>query len=373
MSNLIETILHSVSPEARSSLAGYFGETPDSTSRALDAVIPTLLAAMVSRSEHGGLDSVAALVRNTLEGGNTLEGLPETLSDPGRRTAFLAGGGSFVTALLGGQLGPVAAALAGLGGVKGDTIRGLLQLGGSLVVGGIGRAMGHHQPTAPEVSALLKSERADIFARLPSGVSTLLAPLSGAATPATAAAALAGDPLTRADRGFSRWLPWILAAIVALAVIFGLRSCETQEPVAVEETETIVTEAPPATVPAELPTPPSGSGVVSEEREGRPAITVFFDSGSHAVTPAFPPAALSLKNWLDANPAAMLSVSGYNDPTGDATANAELSRNRAESVAEALTGVGIDRDRITLDKPTDTTDNAESRAEARRVEVVIRP
>ena len=189
MPNMIETILQSISPEARSALAAYFGETPDSTDRALVSIIPTLLAAMVSRSEHGGLESVAALVRTSLEHDNALDDLSAALSDPGRRSRLLANGGSFVSALLGGQLGPVSAALTGRSGVKGDTIRGLLQLGGSLVTGGVGKMLGHHQPTSQELSTLLKSERADIFARLPSGISSLLAPLSGAATPATAAAA----------------------------------------------------------------------------------------------------------------------------------------------------------------------------------------
>ncbi|MFA7441034.1 MAG: OmpA family protein [Sphingomonadaceae bacterium] len=373
MPNMIETILQSISPEARSALAAYFGETPDSTDRALVSIIPTLLAAMVSRSEHGGLESVAALVRTSLEHDNALDDLSAALSDPGRRSRLLANGGSFVSALLGGQLGPVSAALTGRSGVKGDTIRGLLQLGGSLVTGGVGKMLGHHQPTSQELSTLLKSERADIFARLPSGISSLLAPLSGAATPATAAAALASDPAARTDRGFSRWLPWILAAIVALAIIFSLRSCETEEPVAVEETKTIVTEAPPPAAPAELPPPPPGSGVLSEVRDGHPAVVVFFDSGSSAVTPAFPTATAPLKNWLDANPEATLSVSGYNDPTGDAAANAELSKNRASNVADELVAAGIDRSRITLDKPAEATAYDEHRTEARRVEVVIRP
>jgi outer membrane protein OmpA-like peptidoglycan-associated protein len=63
-------------------------------------------------------------------------------------------------------------------------------------------------------------------------------------------------------------------------------------------------------------------------------------------------------------------VSGFNDPTGDAAKNAELSKQRAFAVRDALKAAGVAEDKIELKKP-ENTNAAGSNAEARRVEVSI--
>jgi outer membrane protein OmpA-like peptidoglycan-associated protein len=63
-------------------------------------------------------------------------------------------------------------------------------------------------------------------------------------------------------------------------------------------------------------------------------------------------------------------ISGFNDPTGDATKNAELSKQRAFAVRDALKALGVADDKIELKKP-ENTNAAGSNAEARRVEVSV--
>jgi len=63
-------------------------------------------------------------------------------------------------------------------------------------------------------------------------------------------------------------------------------------------------------------------------------------------------------------------ISGFNDATGDAAANAELAKQRAYAVRDALKGLGVAEDKIELKKPEDTTASG-SNAEARRVEVAL--
>ena len=63
-------------------------------------------------------------------------------------------------------------------------------------------------------------------------------------------------------------------------------------------------------------------------------------------------------------------VSGFNDATGDAAANAELAKQRAFAVRDALKGLGVAEEKIELKKPEDTTASG-SNAEARRVEVAL--
>ena len=63
-------------------------------------------------------------------------------------------------------------------------------------------------------------------------------------------------------------------------------------------------------------------------------------------------------------------VSGFNDPSGDAAINAELSKQRAMNVRDALVAAGIVETRIDLQKPDDTS-VAGNAAQARRVEVAV--
>ncbi len=60
------------------------------------------------------------------------------------------------------------------------------------------------------------------------------------------------------------------------------------------------------------------------------------------------------------------------DPTGNAAANAELSKNRAQSVKAALEKLGFAADKVVLEKPAETTTTGTDNAAARRVEVTVK-
>lgn len=64
------------------------------------------------------------------------------------------------------------------------------------------------------------------------------------------------------------------------------------------------------------------------------------------------------------------TISGYTDSTGNAAQNAELSKNRAFAVRDALVGMGVAADKLELKKPA-ATQGTGNNNEARRVEVVL--
>lgn len=68
-----------------------------------------------------------------------------------------------------------------------------------------------------------------------------------------------------------------------------------------------------------------------------------------------------------------LVISGYHDTTGDPAKNAELAKQRAFAVRDALKGAGVDEASLELKKPEETAAGVGSNAEARRVEVMIAP
>lgn len=131
-------------------------------------------------------------------------------------------------------------------------------------------------------------------------------------------------------------------------------------------------ETVPASAPAPLSAPaPSGAGVVAGERNGKPVLTTYFDSGKAVVAADFPAQSAAMLAYLKDNPAATAAISGFNDPTGNAARNAALSKNRAKAVQEALVAAGVDKARTALVKPAEATTATLAPAEARRVEVTI--
>lgn len=140
-------------------------------------------------------------------------------------------------------------------------------------------------------------------------------------------------------------------------------------------------KAPPA--PAEAPAPaaavaepaapaiPEGAGVIFELVDGKPKESVYFDVGQSALAADFAEVSAPFKAWVDGNPDDRIAVSGFSDPSGDAEANAALSKARAEAVAQGLVALGVPADRIDLVKPADTSDATVTPAEARRVEITV--
>ena len=184
------------------------------------------------------------------------------------------------------------------------------------------------------------------------------------------------------SKGGMAWLWWLLLGLGLLALLWWLFLRPKAEPVAVAPaaTEVTTTVADPvadanamATVEPAAPVAiPQGAGVVAEMRDGKPLVKVFFDTAKADVVPAFTPAVETLKTYMAANPGTSLGVSGYNDPTGNAAANAALSKRRAQAVQAALTGAGVAATSIELIKPAASTDTTTSKDEARRVEVYIK-
>jgi len=101
-------------------------------------------------------------------------------------------------------------------------------------------------------------------------------------------------------------------------------------------------------------------------------VKVYFDTGKVDVVPDFTATAGGLKSWLEGHAGSSLAISGYNDASGNAVANAELSKNRAKAVQAALVAAGIPEASAVLVKPENTTDASVPADAARRVEVTVK-
>lgn len=375
MAGLIDTIRGAISPDTVDGLARNLGESSQNTSNALNSVIPIILAAMAGRVESGNVGSVVDMIRSALSGGNPID-RQLGLANPAAPGVAPDDGG-LASGLLGSSMGSIASTLADRFGVKAESLRSLLGVGSLLGAGGIARAL-NGDVTQQGLSDLLRRERPAISAALPAGVSGLLGGFGNAASgAASSAGAAASETAAEVSSGMGRWWPWLLLALIAAAVIFGLRTCShdgvnTTTVAPAETTGPVVDNSLDVTAPAPVAPIPTGSGVVSESRDGRPALVVYFDVAKSEVSKDLSTAAADVKAYLDTHAGSTLAVSGFNDPTGNAAANAALSKRRAEEVSKALTATGIPAASIKLEKPAATTGTGDTNAESRRVEVTVR-
>jgi K(+)-stimulated pyrophosphate-energized sodium pump len=98
--------------------------------------------------------------------------------------------------------------------------------------------------------------------------------------------------------------------------------------------------------------------------------TLYFESNSAALPAEFETALSNVYHRLQRDPALKARVSGFHDRSGDPAANAELAKQRASVVKDWLIAQGLSADRVSMDKPVETTGDGSAK-EARRVEVLV--
>jgi outer membrane protein OmpA-like peptidoglycan-associated protein len=124
-----------------------------------------------------------------------------------------------------------------------------------------------------------------------------------------------------------------------------------------------------AKVPA-APTVAAADGLsfIDAPLEGELVATVYFALGKSSLPEDARAALEKTKVAADAAPARRIVLSGFHDASGSAAVNAEIAKQRAKTIREALSAEGISAARIALRKP-DVTLGDGAAPEARRVEI----
>jgi outer membrane protein OmpA-like peptidoglycan-associated protein len=105
---------------------------------------------------------------------------------------------------------------------------------------------------------------------------------------------------------------------------------------------------------------------------------VAFTSGSAVLSQQVRPDLDKVAATLVEHPDTTVNVIGHADSSGNAAANRELARRRAQAVADHLAEQGVSRARMRVESRSDFEPIADNRTEAgraqnRRVELVVRP
>ncbi len=148
----------------------------------------------------------------------------------------------------------------------------------------------------------------------------------------------------------------VIVLVTGFAVGLGIHKSRSGAP----STQTAAPVATPA-----VAAPVSGDASVVVENG---VVKFYFASGKADLAPG---ALVALGDAIAAAKAGKrLVLSGFHDATGDPAFNAELAKQRALAVHDALVGAGVAETSMELKKPVQTTGTGND-AEARRVEVMI--
>jgi len=198
---------------------------------------------------------------------------------------------------------------------------------------------------------------------------------AGAAAAGTGYAATAGA--ATADDGRTNWLPWIIGALLLLALLFfGLKGCDGRDNDTAAGDDGTVAAGAAASDSAfnrDVETYLASS-------EALPRTFAFdkleFDTASAEVRAADRADLTALAGILAARPGSRVKVVGYADARGAADANRNLGLERAQAVAAMLTAGGLATANIETESggesnPAATNETAPGQQENRRTELVV--
>lgn len=110
--------------------------------------------------------------------------------------------------------------------------------------------------------------------------------------------------------------------------------------------------------------------IEAPEPVGEALARIYFAVGSAEPGADLADAVARAQAALSATPDAIVLLSGFHDPSGDALRNAELAKARAMAVRDALLTAGVEAERVRLRKPETTAVDGPPE-EARRVEIRV--
>lgn len=391
MSDLLNSLKNLATPALLDQVAGKLGENPSNVQKALTGLVPTVLSGLVSKSgDNNAMNGIFDLLKGA-GGNNVLDGLSGLVSSGSLAHDNPANPASgLLSSLFGNKLDGIVNLVSGFSGVKNASASSLLGLAGSLVTGFLGNKIASGLSLS-SLTGLLNSEKSSILSAVPGGLGSLLN------------LSLPNVSAPKVNTGSSKWI-WILLAAMLAALLFWWKGCNKPEVPAVDvpNVDTVakkVENAVDNTTAAvtgwfrklssgfELRGDSTGieRGLVEFIESGAPVdkTTWFnfdrltFKTGSAELDMDKSTDQLNnIAEILKAFPLAGLKIGGYTDNTGDEAANMTLSKARAETVMNALTGLGIEKGRLEAEgygSQHPVADNAteEGRAKNRRIAVRV--
>jgi OmpA-OmpF porin, OOP family len=381
--NLVELAKGYLTSDIIQKAASFVGESESATQKAMNGIVPTLIAALANQaSTSGGAEKLSRILDTGKYDGSALNNLGTLFSGGETTQKAVTGGKDILSSLFGNKTEGLVDQIARFAGLRTGSASSLLALAVPLILNLLGRQRATIGQSPAALASLLGEQKGFLSGLLPTGIASFLG-WSGyerARQPEPA--------YVEPKRETPSWLMPLLIlsgiVLVALAWLLSRPSPVSEIPVA----------ARPAAKMTDLPLPggmkvsvPEGSFNYSLHQwlAGTTDTTVpkrfvfdnlNFETGSTKLTPESAPTVESLVVILKAYPNVAVRLEGHTDNTGDAAANKKLSLDRAVTVKEIMITGGIADGRIGTDgygeeKPIAPNETEEGRAKNRRTELVV--
>ena len=421
--SLIDAVKGCLTPDLVRSASSLVGEPEAATRQTLNSAVPSVLSGLTNLvSSSDGANTLAGLIRDGGFGA-AVDNSRSLFGGGSATNNMLSAGTQLLGTIFGGRSSSVADIVAKAGGVSSSSAMKLLSLAAPLVLGILGKRAAAQGLNSSGLANALLSEKSDILAAAPAGLSKLLSagpvavPTIKSPEPVSVQhwkepvvetsttlrepvhlehyaepAPVAVEP-RRAGLG---WLPLLLAGLAALGFLLFLagrnpRPATNVRPAVSETANTAATAATDTLSKAPLPggadiRVPEGSinynlaRFLGDKTAAAPKNFVFDNLNFHtATTQLTAPSTATVSDLavvLKAYPNAQVQLVGHTDSTGTPEANQILSLSRANAVKGILVADGVGADRISTagmgrDHPIASNDTEEGRARNRRLELNV--
>jgi OmpA-OmpF porin, OOP family len=375
--NLIDLAKDYLTPDVVSKMAGVVGESPAATQMAMGAIVPSLAGIACNQaSSPGGASKILGLLNTSGLDSSLLNNFSGALSGGSATEGLLKTGSNLLSGLLGDKVGAVANVIANASGIQAFSATKLLSMAAPPLFGLLGKQVASGAVSAASLPSLLASHRDTILQMAPAGLASALG-LNSNSNLCGAAAPLPVAPIAPLEKkGFPIW-GCLLLLVAIIAALLGWRACSAQGPKLASITLPCgtVLSVEEGTFNFNLAT-----FLMKGSDSELPKTFVFdhlnFDSATTRLTPESNSTVTNLIAIMKCYPTMQVQLEGHTDSTGDATANKQLSVDRANAIRDLLVAAGVDTSRIMTagygaDKPIASNDTEEGRARNRRTELVV--
>jgi OOP family OmpA-OmpF porin len=398
-SNLIEMFHNTVGDLLVRECSGLLGESAESTTEAVKAIVPSLLACLSQKvgSDEGAASLLKYFSENNIDG-SILSNAASALGGNIETEKLMYSGAVLLRYLLNDKIVPVVDMISGPSGLKTSSATSLLKIVAPFLMGLIGKHILEKGLDAPGLKSLLQGQKDFIKASLPKGMDIALG-LNANLQPTSTSTAMGLNPsATAAEKSsFSKLLPWIVLLLTALGLYYFVqKGCGKAEEVAevvpapVDSTPVTKTETnnpyqiyrlPDGGIISVLPGSFTGQLItfLSGPDKGDRCIAfdkVNFENGSFKIALGSETQLKQLASILTAYPEIKIQIEGHTDEEGDNGKNKNLSKERAKVIKTWLTDHKIDAARIDTkgwgeEKPIASNETKAGREKNRRLEVCL--
>jgi OmpA-OmpF porin, OOP family len=386
--SLMDAVKGYLTPDVVRSASSLVGESEPATRQTLNGAVPSILSGLTNMvSTRDGAGNLAGLIRDG-GFGSAVDNVSSLFSGGSATSGMLNAGSQLLGKIFGNKSSSVSDLLARSGGVSSSSATSLLSLAAPLVMGVLGKRAAAQGLDASGMANSLLSERGEIAAAAPAGLSQLL----GTAGPSVVARVK--EPVTQAGSyatarrdfdetrrtGLGRWLPLLLIALGALALLSFLRGRTPRAGVDGALTNITLPGGNSLSVPQGSMNYNLARFLGDTSATDVPKNFVFdhlnFETGTTQLTGDSVKTVNDLAAILKAYPNAQVQLVGHTDNTGSPQANQALSLARADAIKGMLTSQGVGADRIATngygqDRPIASNDTEDGKARNRRIELTV--